>query len=387
MVLAEPPARSGYFSLVNQLRGAAALLVVWDHLVGQWLAQRGLQWAPSDLAERLVLGPLNLIQHAGFLGVALFFLISGFVVTRAAARETARTFVLRRLTRVYPPLMAAVLLAVAVAWIQHVLGLGSAAWESVTPTAVLQAMTLVTYVSVPQIVLVGVAWTLVIELVFYLLLWAAGPVLRSSLPDGWATLGILAVVAVVSLLGRSLGDQFFLLSVSVSYVPILVLGHVIYLVTQRRTPVWAAGLLALCTWVVFVWGVERTQPGFLTPENSYGSSLSVALVLFFVAVLCEGRIRPARWLEVVAARSYTLYLVHGIVGLLVLDLVTREGIAYRWALLAALLVVALVTEALYRAVERPSIALGRRLTRTRRDDGPVPPPPAQVEEPETASAR
>nr|WP_195969228.1 acyltransferase [Cellulomonas hominis] len=366
-MLAEPPTRGGYFSLVNQLRGAAALLVVWDHLVGQWLAQRGLQWAPSDLVERFVLGPLNLIQHAGFLGVALFFLISGFVVTRAAAREDGRTFVLRRLTRVYPPLVAAVLLAVAVAWAQAELGMGSEAWDALTPAAVLKAMTLVTYVSVPQVVVVGVAWTLVIELVFYAMLWAVGPLLKSARPDWLATVVILAVVVAVGLLGRSLGDGFFLLSVSVSYVPVLVVGHVVYLVSQRRTPVWVGGLLALAAWLVFVWGVERTQPTFLTPESSYGSSLSVALLLFVLAVLCEGRIRPARWVDVVAARSYTLYLVHGIVGLFVLDVVTREGVAYRWALLAALIATAAVTEGFYRAVERPSISLGRRLTRSRRD--------------------
>lgn len=365
MALAEPPARSDYFSLVNQLRGAAALLVVWDHLVGQWLAQRSLSWAPNDLVERFVLGPLNIIQHAGFLGVALFFLISGFVVTRAATRETPRTFALRRLVRVYPPLIAAVVLAVLFAWLQHRAGLGSEAWESITPVAVLKAMTLVTYVSVPQIVIVGVAWTLVIEVIFYVLVGLGGFVLRRSWPDVLVPAAILAVVVVVALVARSFGPGFFLFSISVSYVPLLVLGQLVYLGTQRGARVWQVAALGAATWLVFVWGIERTQPTFLTPEGSYGSSISVALLLFVVAVLAEGRLHAARWLDAVAARSYSLYLVHGIVGLFVLDLLAREGVAFRWALLAALAGTALLTEAVYRGVERPSITLGRWLTRRR----------------------
>jgi len=64
-----PGSRPGYLWLVNQLRGLAALLV-WDHLVGQWLAQHSLVWGPDTLVDRFLLGPLNIIQHTGFLGVA-----------------------------------------------------------------------------------------------------------------------------------------------------------------------------------------------------------------------------------------------------------------------------------------------------------------------------
>jgi peptidoglycan/LPS O-acetylase OafA/YrhL len=90
---------------VNQLRGIAALLVVWDHMVGQWLSQQRLHWAPNDLVVRFVMVPLNIIQDGGFLGVALFFLISGFVVTRATAQESPVKFAVRRLLRVCPPLI------------------------------------------------------------------------------------------------------------------------------------------------------------------------------------------------------------------------------------------------------------------------------------------
>lgn len=383
--MSEAPVKpgAGYFSLVNQLRGIAALLVLWDHLVGQWLAQRALQWAPADLMTRFVTGPLNVIQHMGFLGVALFFLISGFVVTRAVTLEPTRVFLIRRAVRIYPPLIGAVGLAVAVAFVTKQLGLGSDAWDQITPAAILQSMTLANWVSVPQVVIVGVAWSLVIELIFYACLAAVAPIFRSRLPDLCATGAILALVLVVGLLERAHGPGFFLFSISVSYVPLLVLGQIVYLVTQRGAkPLAGAGVGVVC-WGIFVWGLERTQPAFLTADGSYGSSLSIALGAFVAAVLWEGKLRPARWLTSIAARSYTLYLVHGLVGLLVLEYLWRHGLAYRWALLAALAAVAVVTEVMHRLVERPSIALGRRWTRRYQRKGPrgsepvvVTPPPA-----------
>lgn len=365
------PAKPAYFQLLNQLRAVAALLVVWAHFIGQWLERRGLDWGPETAMVRFVTGPFNIIQHFGFLGVAIFFLISGFIVTRAASLENLRTFVVRRLLRIYPPLIAAVLLAVVMLLIGVRYGLDSgidpATADQITWATLLTSFTLVTYVSVPQVIFLAVAWTLAIEMIFYALLAAVGPILRARrLPDALATVVMIGAVVVVTALGRSLGDEFFLFSVSMSYIPLLLLGHVLYLVTQRDLNVLVGLALAATSWMTFVWALERTQPHFLTPAQSYGSSMTIAIALVTIAVLAEGRLRPSRALGVVATRSYSLYLVHGPVGLLLLDLVARTGTAYRWALVVALAGAAVTTEAMYRGLERPSIALARHLTRASR---------------------
>jgi peptidoglycan/LPS O-acetylase OafA/YrhL len=254
---------------------------------------------------------------------------------------------------------------------------GADAADGITFLALVKAATLATYVSVPQVIVLGVAWTLVIEIVFYALLLAASPLLKSRLPDWVATAAILGVVVLFGLLARSFGPGFFLLSVSVSYVPLLLLGHVVYLVHQRGLD-WRLGVgLGGAAWVVFVWGIERTQPLFLTPEQSYGSSVSVALLLVLGALVLEGKVRMWRPMDIVAKRSYSLYLVHGPIGLSVLAVLWAEGVAYRWALVAALAAVAIGTEVLYRTLERPSITWARALTTSK-----VPPPgPAPVEPP------
>lgn len=356
-----------YFTGVNQLRGLAALLVVWAHLVGHWLTDRGLSWGPLSLVERFVNRPLVIVQHFGFLGVAIFFLISGFVITHAATRETVGVFALRRLLRIYPPLIGAAVISVVAVSIGAPRGWGAGVdgrWaQGIGLLDAVKAVSLVGYSTVPQVIVVGVAWTLAIEVCFYVLMAAVGPVLRRPrVPDAVVPVALLLAVALVLGTNHRFGPSYFLLSVSVSYVPLLLLGQAVYLLHQRRVRPWLGIGVALGDWAVFVWGLERIQPGFLEPASAYGPSLAVALGVFLVAVLMEGRTKAHRIPDVLAARSYSIYLVHGPVGLLVLDALTHRGIAYRWALLAALVAVGVATEAMYRGLERPSIALGKRLT-------------------------
>jgi peptidoglycan/LPS O-acetylase OafA/YrhL len=62
----------------------------------------------------------------GALGVACFFVISGFLVTQSwLARERVVPFVAARVLRIYPALIGAVALTLALAWMSGALGLGA----------------------------------------------------------------------------------------------------------------------------------------------------------------------------------------------------------------------------------------------------------------------
>lgn len=74
------------FAFIHGLRGIAALLVVWSHLSGFWLLEHGKTSALQDLWYQFVARPFTLYQNGGHLGVVLFFLISGYIITHASAR-------------------------------------------------------------------------------------------------------------------------------------------------------------------------------------------------------------------------------------------------------------------------------------------------------------
>jgi peptidoglycan/LPS O-acetylase OafA/YrhL len=90
----------------NLIRALAATAVIFSHsyaLSGHGEEEPLLRWT-------------NSATHFGMLGVTLFFVISGFLVTRSfTARGTLVAFAAARILRIYPALIAAALFSVAMA--------------------------------------------------------------------------------------------------------------------------------------------------------------------------------------------------------------------------------------------------------------------------------
>ena len=98
---------------IDALRGIAALGVVLHHAIEQ-----GPKWLPHTLFDYPV-RLLQFISSVGYIGVFLFFVISGFCIhmqwarTKAAGAEPEirfRPFWKRRIRRLYPPYIITLLL-------------------------------------------------------------------------------------------------------------------------------------------------------------------------------------------------------------------------------------------------------------------------------------
>ena len=337
------------YDFLDYLRALACWLVVWDHLANVLPRSRGIDWAPADFVRAHVTGPAGIIQDFGWFGVAVFFLISGFIISDRARVESAGEFVLKRVLRIYPMLAVAVVLS----------ALFLAPKDQVTVQSLLLNFTLANYVTVPQIVLVGVAWTLVIEMIFYAVTAA------TQFARDWPhRIGLnLIFAALVIWQARGHGDQFFLFAVSASYLPVLTMGQTVYwwLARGRLSAAWGLGYLA-AAYGVFMWGLASLQPGFLPITNSYVVSVTYALLLF-VAML-HARLPERRWVRVLSETSYSMYLLHGILGWMVLSaLIGRVPLIVAVPLAAAVsLGASLVTQ---RWIERPTQNLARRRVRRR----------------------
>jgi len=97
------------------LRGLACLIVVWQHLGHDFLAEPGLVSVVAftrrdpTLASRApaiqstIFGWFDTVHLGpGTFGVGLFFLISGFVIPFSLERNTVGGFFTRRFFRLYP---------------------------------------------------------------------------------------------------------------------------------------------------------------------------------------------------------------------------------------------------------------------------------------------
>ncbi len=337
-------------NFLNLLRGVAVLLVVYDHLGAFWPEQNGRSWIVNRVIRRWVTEPLGIIQDFGFLGVAVFFLISGFVITHVAQRESQLQFAVKRVLRIYPPLIASILLIVAISFIQGTPRFSIGEY--------LQSFTLANYFRVPGFEVSGVAWTLVIEMLFYTGVLVTLPLLkRWPLVANACMLGVCALAVSTS---RSYGDSYFLLAASLAYVPYLLLGQLVYLRWTRRITTVDFAVFALATYLVIMFGIRRIHTAFLPAENSYIISAAFAFAIFVVALLFEESVRVPRFIATTSEISYSLYLVHGAVGYFLLDeLVGR--IPFTAAVAIAFAVGFGLAFASHRFVEVPSQQLARSL--------------------------
>lgn len=343
---------SDSYNNIVLLRGIASFLVVYDHL----FAQAGIIWFgkvffPTDIIRKYITVPAGIIQDFGWFGVVLFFLISGFLITHVSLRESQLEFIIRRIFRIYPPLIVAILIAILATWVQ-----GGQLFKL---SEYLISFTLFNYWIPPQKIPLGVAWTLIIEILFYLMIFLVVPILKKK---PWAAILVeFTLVTVVLATCRIFGTAYFLFSASFSYLPYLIAGQLIYLLHARKISFNTFGLYTLINYILIYSEIRSLYPQFLTAENSYLISFLYAYVVFFITLLLRGHIFPSRLNRFASDSSYSIYLYHGTIGFLLIDRIsriTKNG----FVIIPVVVLCYLAAYLSYRFVEIPSIRFGKKLS-------------------------
>ena len=151
--------------VVDGLRGIAVLLVLWYHI---W----EISWLPAPVAWA------QFIPETGFVGVALFFFISGFVIVypfvrsvhEASAAPTWGDFAYRRARKIVPSYLLSIVFVIAIGYPEaHFASFGDAIRQIGAHLLFIHTWFPQTYGGIN-----GVLWTLAVEVQFYAifpLLW------------------------------------------------------------------------------------------------------------------------------------------------------------------------------------------------------------------------
>jgi peptidoglycan/LPS O-acetylase OafA/YrhL len=352
----------GFIVELQSVRGLAALLVVFSHTLNFF------RWpGPEDWTA-----PIN-----GHAGVVIFFVLSGFVLSRSLAAigtlaDTIRWYV-RRLFRIYPAIWAASLLAVAYLAFLH--------WQVPVPDEsdwmrgryradrwdvlhVAASFAGMLAFLLPQL------WTLTVELIgsFFM------PLFKRVMDLGRAPTWILfAALLLISLL---FGERSYygVAAYMIDFAIGMALAELPAARVQFLAPfkgalgVAGVGMLLLSRWG-FNGSVHALVPHMI---ELVGAVLVVVLV---VNCRLGGRTlqwRPIVWLGNI---SYSVYLAHFPVMSILSKLVEQApvGTAEKNVLLtAATIAVTLpLSHLLFKFVEQPGNDLGRRVTSMRRSPAPA----------------
>jgi len=273
---------------------------------------------------------------AGFVGVDLFFVLSGFLVCQVllgdgdgSDRPRLRNFYARR-TRRLLSITALVMLAMAA--------------PAAAPTA-MQWLANVTMVAPAfgQSFMDGAYWSIVLEIVFYgwvAVLLALGVYQRRLLT-------IIAIWLAISFANEAvLHWRPLRLLLVTEYAAMFASGMLIYRIRAGDRSLFAFGLLGFAVALGALHAFESQR----AIARIYSDDVNLSVLwflhawiyaLFFSALWLSRRIAVSRWVLVLGGVTYPLYLVHQNVGHLAID--ALEPLVGRWSAfsLAVLAVLAL----------------------------------------------
>ncbi|BFO22683.1 hypothetical protein SHKM778_90710 [Streptomyces sp. KM77-8] len=396
-----PAPGSSRLGWLDALRGAAALVVVFDHSSYTFMADFRLELMPQFNTSRY--------------GIMVFFLVSGYIIPASLERRgCVRTFWIGRIFRVYPLWAAVVtaLLAVHLLGIAEVRDFGP---QTVVTVAVAHATMLQELLGTPSLLLV--LWTLSYEMAFYLLVvalftvrlhqrsaavavllavLAAASAAAGFVPPPSALSGMVGTAPLIACASVAMGVAICCASAGTPVLRVFggLLGGVLALVLvpfNGTVPLWE-GLVLLA--VMFLGtAVHHAENGRSGWRYAAGTAVVVAvcavgsayrygdgdhftrrgwITAFLLAVLTFGAglalrrrraPRPLTWLGTI---SYSVYLVHPVLLAVIDGTIGRrrqDSAVLEAAFFAVLLPLCVLA---HRYVEVPGRAWGRRLAHRRR---------------------
>jgi len=330
------------------LRGLASFSVCWFHLTS-------FTYASPD---GWFYAPLRRTGAYGWLGVEVFFVISGFVIPYSLHRAGYRlrsypTFIAKRLVRLDPPYLASVLIVLALA-VGYGLLKGHAPVVEGRPVDAARVLLHLGYANTffQYDWLNPSYWTLAIEFQYYVLAGLLFPLLvargRVTRLLAFACFGAASLMAErVVIGGVPLYTNFIL-----RFVPLFLLGAATF---QRR-----AAIAGRAEYVLMVAAASCLS---LVTVGSH--STAAALLAVFVINFYERRTAVTDFLGKI---SYSLYLLHWPVGHLVLSLLglkllNAQSDAARVSVIFVTLGVCIAAAyALYLTVELPAQRWSSRIS-------------------------
>ncbi|MFK7803262.1 MAG: acyltransferase family protein [Anaerolineae bacterium] len=345
------PTKPTRFHFIDNLRGVAAIAVTLSHLI--WLLPF----------------PLTLFEY-GRLGVEIFFVISGFVMAYSLRNQTINgrffaKFFLRRSIRLDPPYWVALIIELIILVL----------WAAPLPDLRTLLLNLAYLQEIfPVYSISSVAWTLCLELQFYLFFvlllgFSRFIATRFNLSSKWVHGIIFGIVAVLSMLGgiswgvHPIFEMLYIPGLFLPYWHIFFAGVLInWVLFKKAQPFVLWVYLSIKLLLVFSSGATTYFPN---DDLSPLFSVLVSCVIYGVgltSMLKSGM--KSKVISYFGRISYSLYLLHVPIGVNLIYLVEGYfGGRARFMLpAAALAFLASVFAAhfMYKYVEEPSVKLGIR---------------------------
>ncbi|QTE39018.1 acyltransferase [Mucilaginibacter gossypii] len=335
---------------IDGLRGVAAILVAILHL---WLLIRSNVTVINPSLSKGISFFVSDFFDFGKIGVVVFFLISGYVIPFSLYKANAKSFLISRFFRLYPAYWLCILSFCLISGFSGVKNI------------LINLTMLQKFVGSED--LVGVFWTLQIELIFYFICLILHEF--NLLNNDKFLIKFFYSLLFISLFVAGLRYKFHLklpvaliLGLAVMFLGMLwrknVLDKSSYITNEtfKKLIIYFIVILVPLTLLAYSENFGNNEVWY-----RYFASYLIALLLFKLFSLYKS---PGIFLKYLGTISYSMYLLHPVFGMeLPVKIFPKEYFATHMLLFVLFFWVftLIAASACYYLIEKPSISIGKRL--------------------------
>jgi len=255
-------------------------------------------------------GGLSALSKFGYLGVPMFFIISGYVIALSASNRSALEFAVSRFIRLYPTFWLCIMFTVAV--------MAITGYREYTLLQILANLTILNdYLGFDNIDIIY--WTLQAELKFYaciFLLLVIGIFNRFRL---WLSLWLVLTIVFL------LFEQPFFMGwfISPTYSSFFIAGIAFYLIQQEGKNLF--NMIVLLISLILSCVYAYSQAANYIDNPSHNEQIAVVIViflfylLFYLLVTNKIRLLKRNLYLTLGGLTYPLYLIHNMAGKAIVD--------------------------------------------------------------------
>lgn len=257
---------------------------------------------------------IDWLTRYGFLGVQLFFLISGFVILMSAEQRGAVSFIKSRARRLYPTfwICCTLTFAATLFWGAPIY---SATWAQYWIN-----MTMMTDF-VREYSIDGAYWSIFVEIKFYLFIFLvlACKGIKKIQPIYFVWMVLTALFILLP--GNNKNTTEFLLS---HYMPYFAMGSILYLWWQGRLEKISYLTFAISYAIAIYNSFYEVDILNINLKNEYYSkwvyniAITAFLVIFYLILKGKVRMGESKKLMTLGLLTYPLYLVHQHIGVMIM---------------------------------------------------------------------